>query len=83
METDDSKHLYEVEREMAEYESEGKDDFPHQPMTSLQIHDTISSTGKCSLLHIAWYTGRCYPYSYHTTGYQWCYTNTLEYGRNV
>ena len=49
METDDSKHLYEVEREMAEYESEGKDDFPHQPMTNLQIHDTISSTGKCSL----------------------------------
>ena len=49
METDDSKHLYEVEREMAEYESEGKDDFPHRPMTNLQIHDTISSTGKCSL----------------------------------
>ena len=49
METDDSKHLYEVEREMAEYESEGKDDFPHQPMTNLQIHDTISSTGKCFL----------------------------------
>ena len=49
MEEDDSKHLYEVEREMQEYESEGKDDFPHRPMTSLQIHDTVSNAGKYSL----------------------------------
>ena len=49
MEEDDSKNLYEVEREMQEYESEIKDDFPHRPIANLQIHDTISSTGKCSL----------------------------------
>ena len=46
MEEDDDKHLYEVEQE---YDNTGKDGFPHRPMTNLQIHDTISSTGKCSL----------------------------------
>ena len=46
METDDDRHLYEVEQE---YDNIGKDGFPHQPMTNLQIHDTISSTGKCFL----------------------------------
>ena len=49
MEEDDSKHLYEVEREMQEYESEIKDDFPHRPIANLQIHDTIPTGGKCSL----------------------------------
>ena len=46
MEEDDDRHLYEVEQV---YDITGKDDFPHRPMTNLQIHDTISSTGKCSL----------------------------------
>ena len=49
VETDDSKHLYEVEREMQEYESEAKDNFPHRPITNLEIHDTISNTGRFSL----------------------------------
>ena len=49
VETDDSKHLYEVEREMQEYENEAKDDFPHRPITNLEIHDTISNTGRFSL----------------------------------
>ena len=49
MEEDDNKHLYEVEKEMQEYESEIKDDFPHRPIANLQIHDTIPAGGKCSL----------------------------------
>ena len=49
MEEDDNKHLYKVEREMAGYEGDGKDDFPHRPIANLQIHDTVGSTGKCSL----------------------------------
>ena len=49
MEEDDNKHLYEVEREMAGYEGDGKDDFPHRPIANLQIHDTIPAGGKCSL----------------------------------
>ena len=43
---DDSKQIYDLAQG---YEGEEKDGFSHQPMTSLQIHDTISSTGKCSL----------------------------------
>ena len=49
MEEDDNKHLYEVEKEMQEYESEIKDDFPHRPIANLQIHDTVPTGGKCSL----------------------------------
>ena len=44
VETDDSKHLYEVEQDY-----EGKNDFPHRPIANLQIHDTVSNTGKFSL----------------------------------
>ena len=47
METDDTKNFYEVEQEVSEYD--GKDDFPQRPIGSLQIHDTISSTGKKTL----------------------------------
>ena len=45
----DSKQLYEVSEMHDEYDGEHKDDFPHRPIANLQIHDTISSTGKCSL----------------------------------
>ena len=45
----DSKQLYDVSEMHDEYDGELKDHFPHRPMTNLQIHDTISSTGKCSL----------------------------------
>ena len=41
----DSKHLYDVSEMHDEYDGELK----HRPMTNFQIHDTISSTGKCSL----------------------------------
>ena len=47
METDDTKNFYEVEQEVSEYD--GKDDFPQRPIANLQIHDTVSSMGKCSL----------------------------------
>ena len=41
MEIDDNKNLYEVEQEY-----DGKDEFPQQPIASLQIHDTVPAGRK-------------------------------------